>query len=105
MLPFARYARDVEPRQNALEIPSMQNIELAKRHPASADLLHRRLIFAAPGVGKGMPVAGMAERTEEPFRLARNTGAPIHERAEDIKKQCADRRHLQSSNLDFGASG
>ena len=78
---------DVEPRQDALEVAPVQDVELAERQPAGADFLHRRLIFAAPGVGKGEPVERMAERLEDRLGFARDAGAPVDQRAEHVEEQ------------------
>ena len=80
------HARDPETRKHAVEIMAMQDVELAKGHPTGPDLFHRRLIFSAPGIRESMPIARMAERPEQRGRFARDAGAPVDQRAEDIKE-------------------
>src|SRR5262245_17951390 len=83
-----------EPRQNAIEVASVQHGELAERRAAGANLLHGRLVLVAPGIGEGQPVEAMAGGTENGLGLARNAGAKIDERAEDVEEQRLDGYHL-----------
>jgi len=65
----------------------MEYVELAERNAAKPHLVHRALVFAAPGIGKGKPVERMTERTQESLRLPRNAGTPVDQRAEHVKEQ------------------
>ena len=65
----------------------MQDIELAERRSTRADVFHGRLVFVAPGVGKGGPVERIAERLENNLRFARNAGAEINQRAKNVEEQ------------------
>src|ERR1700730_903819 len=100
---LARYvlaqARDAKARQNAVEIAPVQQVELAERDLSGAHLLHRRLILVPPRIGKGEASESVAERLENALGFARHSGAPIDERAEDVKEQRADRDHGDSMPL------
>jgi hypothetical protein len=78
---------DSEARQDALEVLSMQHVELGKGRAPRPHLLHGGLIFAAPGVSEGEPVDVMAERRQDRLRLARNRAAPVRQRAEHVEEQ------------------
>src|SRR5262249_12619610 len=82
-----RQARDAETRQDPFEIVPMQHVELAERHAARAHLVHRGLVFGAPGIGEGEPVEQVALRLEDDFRFARDAGTPIDQRAEHVEEQ------------------
>src|SRR5215471_7315380 len=65
----------------------MQYVELAEGNVPVAHLIHRALVFPAPGVREGEPVDRGAERLEHLLGLARDAGAPVDQGAEDIKEQ------------------
>src|SRR5260370_29118070 len=75
----------------------MQHVELAEGNPARADLLHRALIFAAPGIRKREPIKRKPKWLENALGFARNPCAPVDERSENIKKQrsCGHLRHCR----------
>ena len=56
-------------RQDAFEIAPVQHIELGKRLPAGAHLLHSGLVFAAPGVREGRPIDLVAQSPKNFFGL------------------------------------
>src|SRR5262249_21649788 len=76
-----------EPRQDALEIPAVQHVELGEGNFSATHLLHTGLVLAAPGVGEFQPIERMAEWLEDGFCLARNRGAPIHQGTEHVEEQ------------------
>src|SRR5882724_4464518 len=82
-----RNARNVETRHDEIEIAPVQHVELAERDVPVAHLIHRALVFPAPGVCEGKPVDRDAERLEDLLGLARDAGAPIDQRTEDIEEQ------------------
>ena len=81
---------ETEARDEALEVAPVQDVELGEGLPAGAHLLHAGLVFGAPGIGEGDPVEPMAERGQNPLRLAGDRGPPVHQGAEDVEKQGAD---------------
>src|SRR5262249_6923785 len=76
-----------EPRQDAIEIFPVQHVELAERHAAGAHLLQGRLILLTPGIGEGGPVELVAGGSENGLGLARDAGAKVDQRAEDVEEQ------------------
>src|SRR5262245_1314142 len=65
----------------------MQHVELAERDMPVAHLIHRALVFPAPGVREGEPVDRDAKRLEHLLGLARDAVTPIDQRAEDVEQQ------------------
>ncbi len=53
-------AGNIELRQNPFQVAPMEDVQLAEGETPAADFLHRRLVFAAPGIGEGEPVERMA---------------------------------------------
>jgi len=95
----ARRLIDVIERERAqydVEVAPMQRVELAERQAAAADVVHRRLVLAAPGVREGEPVDGDAARGERRFRFTRDRAPPVDERAEHVEQQCMEGRHRAS---------
>jgi hypothetical protein len=82
-----REAAQSKPRQDAVEIAPMQHVELAEGNPARADLLHRALIFAAPGFREREPIKRKPKWLENALGFPRNSCAPVDERSENIKEQ------------------
>ena len=78
---------DAEARQDALQVAPMQHVELRERHAPRPHLLHGGLVLAAPGIGEGWPIEGMAERRQDALALAGDAGAPVDEGAEDVEEQ------------------
>src|SRR5262249_42951872 len=79
-----------EPRQDAIEIFPVQHVELAERRAARAYLLERGLILLAPGIGEGPPVELVSGGAENALGLARDAGAKIDQRTEDVEEQRLD---------------
>ena len=82
-----RQALEAEARENALEVVAMEHVELGERNAPGPHLLHAGLILAPPGIGEAEPIERVAARLEQDPGLARNAGPPIHQRAENVKKQ------------------
>ena len=69
---------------DSLQHAAMDDVQPGEGDAAGAHFFHAGLVFGAPGVGEGEPVQFMAERFEDFPRLARHTGAPIDQGAEDV---------------------
>ncbi len=76
-----------ELRADFLQHLAVEHVELGEGTAAGADLLHRRLIEVAPGVGEFEPVGFDAAGCEQAFRFAGDASAPIHHRAEDVVEE------------------
>ena len=62
-------------------------MQIIQRHvaaPARANALHRGLVFAAPGVGKGYGV----NPRQDGGNLAGDGCAPVHAGAENVEYEC-----------------
>src|SRR6476660_4528292 len=73
-----------ETRTNAVEVAPVQIVELAERNAAGPNLLHRRLIFRAPGFRERDPVELVPKWLKELFGLTSDAAPPIHYRPEYI---------------------
>src|SRR5262249_286348 len=96
---------NTETRKNAREIAPVQNVELAEGSAAGADLLHGRLIFGAPGIGKGEPVKRKAKRLENALGFPRDAGAEIDEGTEDVEEEGLDRHGSRTNFANLSQQG
>src|ERR1700732_4224742 len=79
-----------EARQDLLQHSSMQNVELRIGSAARANLLHSRLILITPRVCEHLPIDGISAGSQDGFRVAGYSSAPINQSTEDVEKQRLD---------------
>ena len=97
-----------EARADLIEHAAMQDIELHERLAARTHFLHARLIEPAPSIGEREPIDVVAERLENPLRVARNAVAPIDDGAEHVEDERLDggyRRGLSGRSRKAFAQG
>src|ERR1700676_4359783 len=79
-----------EARQDLLQHSSMQNVELRIGSAARANLLHSRLILITPCVCEPLPINSISAWSQNGFRVAGYSGAPINQSTEDVEEQRLD---------------
>src|SRR3984893_18868030 len=79
-----------EARQDPLQPASMQNVELHIGSAAHANLLHSRLILITPCVCERLPINGISAGSQDGFRVAGYSSAPINQSTEDVEEQRVD---------------
>jgi hypothetical protein len=79
-----------EARQNLLQHSSMQNVKLRIRNAARSDLLHTGLIFITPCICERLPINGISAGSQDGFRVAGYSSAPINQGTEDVEEQRLD---------------
>jgi hypothetical protein len=84
--------------RNAFEVATVQDIEPGERNPPLLHLRHGRFVFAAPGIGEGGPVEGVAEGREDAPALVGDAVSPVDEGAEHVEEErLAVERHAIGS--------
>src|ERR1700693_5373719 len=68
----------------------MQHIELRIGSAARANLLHSRLILITPRVCERLPINGISAGSQDGFRVAGYSSAPINQSTEDVEEQRLD---------------
>src|SRR6266436_6365185 len=79
-----------EARQDLLQHSSMQDVELPIGSAARANLLHSRLILITPCVCERLPINSISAGSQDGFRVAGYSSAPINQSTEDVEEQCLD---------------
>src|SRR5258708_2028209 len=81
---------ETEARQNLLQHSPMQDVKLRIRNAARSDLLHTRLILITPCICERLPINGISAGSQDGFRLAGYSSAPINQSTEDVEEQRFD---------------
>ena len=81
---------ETETRADLIEHAAVQDIELHEWLAARPHFLHAWLVQPAPSIGELEPIDVVAERLENPLRVARNAVAPIDDGAEYVEDERLD---------------
>ena len=96
--PFDGEAREQLVQDHAVQLVDVHPGQLARTHAR-----HRRPVAGAPGVGEGVPVDGELFPAAERAAFADDRTAPVHDRAENVEYQGADRAGAGRHGLDSNA--
>src|SRR5262249_46260726 len=76
--------------EKLVEDHAMEIVDARPRQRTAAHALHRRLVSAAPVVGKARPIGAEALLPPHRLELANDAAAPIDDGAEDIEDESLD---------------